>query len=73
VYDSVDLGVVEGLGDPVGLSAGDLSLALRAVAGVRLAAADVCGVDRAAGSGGAALLAARLAADILLAVSGART
>ena len=69
VYVSVDLGVVEGLGDPAGLGAGDLSLAVGLVAGARLAAADVCGVDRA---GGAAALAARLCADIVLAVAGAR-
>jgi arginase family enzyme len=72
VYVSVDLGVAEGLSDPAGLSAGDLSVALGLVAAARLAAVDVCGVDRAAGSGGAALLAARLAADIVLAVSSAR-
>jgi len=70
LYLSVDLGVVEGVDDPVGLSASDLSVALGIVAASRLAGADLCGV--VPGDGGvvpAALLAARLAADIVVAVA----
>ncbi len=70
LYVSVDLGVVEGVDDPVGLSAGDLSVALGIVAASRLAGADLCGVVPGDGGGmPAALLAARLAADIVVAVA----
>jgi agmatinase len=70
LYVSVDLGVVEGVDDPVGLSASDLSVALGIVAASRLAGADICGVVPGDGGGvPAALLAARLAADIVLAVA----
>jgi len=70
IYVSVDLGVVEGVDDPVGLSARDLSVALGIVAASRLAAADLCGVVPGnAGGGPAAALAARLAADIVSAVA----
>lgn len=72
VYVSVDLGVAEGAGDPLGLRATDLSVALGIVAASRLAAADVCGVDRAADGGCATVLAARLVGDLILAVGGGR-
>ena len=66
VYVSVDLGVVEGIEDPVGLSASGLSAALGIVAAARVAGADVCGVVPGDGGGvTAAALAARLAADIV--------
>lgn len=70
VYVSVDLGVVEGVEDPVGLSASDLSPALGIVTASRLAGADLCGVVPGHGGGvPAAALAARLAADIVAAVA----
>jgi len=70
LYISVELGVVEGVDDPVGLSASDLSVALGIVAASRLAGADLCGVVPGDGGGvPAALLAARLAADIVVAVA----
>ena len=70
IYVSVDLGVVEGVEDPVGLRASDLSVALGIVSASRLAGADLCGVVAGAGGGvPAAALAARLAADIVIAVA----
>ena len=70
VYLSVDLGVVEGVGDPVGLSASDLSVALGIVTASRLAGADLCGVVPGVRGGvPAAVLAARLAADVVTAVA----
>ena len=44
LYVSVDLGVVAGVEDPVGMSASDLSVALGIVTACRLAGADLCGV-----------------------------
>ena len=72
VYVSVDLGVTEGVASPLGLRATDLSVALGIVAASRLAAADVCGVDRTADGGRAAVLAARLVGDLVMAVGGGR-
>ena len=70
IYISVDLGVVEGVEDPVGLSASDLSVALGIVGAGRLAGADLCGVVPGDGGGvSAATLAARLAADVVTAVA----
>jgi agmatinase len=70
VYVSVDLSVVEGVEDPAGLSASELSVALGIVAAARLAGADICGVVPGDGSGvSAAALAARLAADVVVAVA----
>ena len=70
IYVSVDLGVVEGVEDPVGLSASDLSVALGIVTASRLAGADLCGVVPGDGGGvPAAALAARLAADVVTAVA----
>jgi arginase family enzyme len=70
LYVSVDLGVVEGVEDPVGLRARDLSVALGIVTASRLAGGDLCGVGL--GDGGGVLPAApaaRLAADIVIAVA----
>jgi agmatinase len=70
IYISVDLGVVEGVEDPVGLSASDLSVALGIVAASRLAGADICGVVPGDGAGvSAAYLGARLAVDVIIAVA----
>jgi arginase family enzyme len=70
IYLSVDLGVLEGVEDPVGLRASELSVALGIMAGSRLAGADVCGVVPGDGRGvPAAALAARLAADVVAAVA----
>jgi arginase family enzyme len=70
IYVSVDLGVVEGVDDPVGLNASDLSVALSIVTASRLAGADLCGVVPGHVSGvWSAVLAARLAADIVTAVA----
>ena len=70
IYVSVDLGVVEGVDDPVGLNASDLSVALSIVTASRLAGADLCGVVPGPASGvPSAALAARLAADIVTAVA----
>ena len=43
VYLSVDLGVVAGIGDPVGLQARELAAGVAVVSAALLAAADVCG------------------------------
>ena len=70
LYVSVDLGVVAGVEDPVGLSASDLSVALGIVTACRLAGADLCGVVPGTGGGApVAAVAARLAADIVAAVA----
>ena len=70
IYVSVDLSVVEGVEDPVGLSASDLSVALGIVTASRLAGADLCGVVPGDGGGvPSAALAARLAADVVTAVA----
>jgi agmatinase len=70
IYVSVDLGAVQGVEEPVGLSPSDLSVALGIVTAFRLAGADICGVV-SAGRGGvpAAALAARLAVDMVVAVA----
>lgn len=71
VYVSVDLGVVEGgCGEPVGLRASELAIALGVVAHGHLAAVDLCGVDRAAAWGPTPALAARLAAGVVAAAAG---
>ena len=70
IYISVDLGVVEGVEDPVGLSASQLSVALGIVATARLAGADLCGVVPGDWGGvSSAALATRLAADVVAAVA----
>jgi arginase family enzyme len=63
VYLSVDLGVVAGIGDPVGLEARELIDGVRVVSSALLAAADICSGGPAA-SAGAAAVAARAAAEI---------
>jgi arginase family enzyme len=71
VYLSVDLAVVAGGEDPVGLEARELVAGVSAVAGALLAAADICGVDaRAGGTSGAAGIAARVAAEIVSGIGG---
>lgn len=70
IYVSVDLSTVEGVEDPVGLGASDLSVALSIVTASRLAGADLCGVvPMHEGGVPAAALAARLAADVVGAVA----
>jgi agmatinase len=70
LYVSIDLGVVAGVEDPVGLSASDLSVALGIVTACRLAGADLCGVVPGTGGGAPpAAVAARLAADIVATVA----
>ena len=71
VYLSVDLRVVAGAGDPVGLEARELIAGVGALAGALLAAADICG----AGPGMVAAdvtarTAARVAAEIVAGVAG---
>jgi arginase family enzyme len=61
VYLSVDLGVVGGLGDPVGLEVRELVAGVQVVSGALLAAADICG--------GGAAAAARVAAEIAAGVA----
>jgi arginase family enzyme len=63
VYLSVDLGVVAGLGDPVGLEARELVAGVQIVSAALLAAADICG-GGAAGSAAAARVAAEIAAGV---------
>jgi arginase family enzyme len=68
VYLSVDLGVIAGLGDPVGLQARELAAGVAVVASTLLAAADVCGPSSPSGSssgGDAAAAGARIAAEIV--------
>ena len=60
VYLSVDLGVVGGLGDPVGLEVRELVAGVQVVSAALLAAADICG----GGAAGSAAAAARVAAEI---------
>jgi arginase family enzyme len=70
LYVSVDLSVLAGVDEPVGLSASDVSVALGIVVASRLGGADLCGVIPGGGGGvSAAALAARLAADIVMAVA----
>ena len=64
VYVSVDLGVVAGLGDPVGLEARELVAGVRVVSAALLAAADICGGRAAGSAAGAARVAAEIAAGV---------
>ncbi len=71
VYLSVDLAVVAGAGDPVGLEARELVSGVRLVSGALLAAADICGSRR--GRADARILdrtAGRVAAEIVAGVAG---
>jgi arginase family enzyme len=70
VYLSVDLTVLAGHPDPAGLEARELVAGVTAVAGVLLAAADICGAGSGSGSGDAAVAAARVAAEIVAGVAG---
>jgi arginase family enzyme len=65
VYVSVDLGVLEGAAEPIGLSARELAAGVAAVATTLLAAADICGVGRATGGVAPATVAARVAAELI--------
>jgi arginase family enzyme len=74
VYLSVDLGVVAGIGDPVGLQMRELAAGVAVVSGALLAAADVCGPGPSAGAApaeghAAAGAAARVAAEIVAGVA----
>ncbi len=72
VYLSVDLGVVAGIGDPVGLEARELAAGVAVIASTLLAAADVCGPPSSPGSspgGTAAAVGARIAAEIVAGVA----
>jgi arginase family enzyme len=64
VYLSVDVGVVAGVHDPMGLAARELAAGVRAVASALLAAADVCGSGPGMGGGDGPAVAARVAAEI---------
>ncbi len=71
VYLSVDVGVVEGVADPVGVSARELAEGVAATATAFLAAADICGAGPGMGGGdGPAGVAARIAAEIVAGVGG---
>jgi arginase family enzyme len=64
LYLSVDVGVVAGMRDPVGLTARELTTGVRVVASALLAAADVCGSGPGRGSSEGPAVAARTAAEI---------
>ena len=70
IYLSVDLSVLAGAGDPVGLEARELVAGAGVVAGALLAAADICGAGPATGGDGAVRTAARVAAAIVSGVAG---
>jgi arginase family enzyme len=70
VYVSVDVGVLAGVADPVGLSARELSAGVAVAATALLAAADICGAGPAMGDDGPAAVAARVAAEIVAGVAG---
>ena len=69
VYLSVDVGVVAGIGDPVGLAARELIAGISVVSGALLAAADICGVSPGLGGVDPAV-AARVAAEIVAGIAG---
>ena len=70
VYLSVDLAVVAGTGDPVGLQARELMAGVRVISGALLAAADICGAGPRMGGGDPVSIAARVAAEIVVGVAG---
>ena len=71
VYLSVDLRVVAGIGDPVGLEARELIAGVGVVAGALLAAADISGIGPGMVAGDViARTAARVAAEIVVGVAG---
>jgi agmatinase len=69
VYLSVDVGVVAGIGDPVGLTARELAAGVSVVASSLLAAADVCGSGPGMGGGDGPAVAARVAAEVAAGVA----
>lgn len=70
VYLSVDVAVLAGVGDPLGLTARELVAGVSIVSRSLLAAADVCGVMQATGQGDGVAAAARVAAEIVAGVAG---
>lgn len=68
VYLSVDVGVLAGIGDPVGLTARELTAGVSVVASALLAAADICGCGPGMG-GDRPAAAARIAAEITAGVA----
>jgi len=69
IYLSVDLGVLEGGADPVGLTTRELVGGASVAADALLAAADVCGGGPPSGDAGEAVAAARVAAEIVAGVA----
>lgn len=69
VYLSVDLDVLAGIGDPVGLQARELATGVAVVSRALLAAADICG-GAAMGDDAGPAAAARIAAEIVAGVAG---
>jgi arginase family enzyme len=69
VYLSVDVDVLAGIGDPVGLSARELATGVSVVASALLAAADICGSGPGMGGGDGPAAAARVAAEIAAGVA----
>jgi arginase family enzyme len=69
VYLSVDLAVLAGIGDPVGLEARELATGVAAVSSALLAAADVCAPRATPGSAAGVAAAARVAAEIIAGVA----
>ncbi len=73
VYVSVDLSVIAEADDPVGLTPSEVSIALAIAGRARLACADLCGVTSGnAEHGSSAAVAARLAAQLVVAASSQR-
>jgi formiminoglutamase len=70
VYVSVDLGVLAGVGDPLGLTARELVAGVSIVSRSLLAAAHVCGAAQGTGQGDGMAAAARVAAEIVAGVAG---
>ena len=64
VYVSVDLGVVGGLGDPVGLEVRELVAGVQVVSAALIAAADICGGGATSSAAAAARVAAEIAAGV---------
>jgi len=69
VYLSVDVDVLAGIGDPVGLTARELLSGVSVVASALLAAADICGSGPGMGGGDGPAAAARVAAEIVAGVA----
>ena len=70
VYLSVDLGVVAGIGDPVGLEAREHVAGISVASGALLAAADICGAGPGIGGGDGPAVAARVAAELVAGIAG---